>query len=151
MSHMLSLSSPYESAKSCWRVTTRAFGKESGASCQSISWWFTLFSCISLSTWRNRPERSIYIFAFYRTDCKQEMLSCRSRREDFFPFSRCKKIFQFLWFLPRSALASPMCGVCVSCRGWQHIRAVGSATSKGMHSHSSSSPLSLCSLLLGEH
>lgn len=42
------------------------------------------------------------------------MLSCRSRREDFFPVSRCKKIFQFLWILPRSALASAMCGVCVS-------------------------------------
>lgn len=151
MSHMLSLSSPHESAKSCWRVTTRALGKESGASCQSLSWWFTMFSCISLSTWRNRPDRSIYIFAFYRTDCKEGMLSCRSRREDFFPFSRCKKIFQFLWFLPRSALASPMCGVCVSCHGWQHIRALGSATLKGMHSHSSSSPLSLCSLLFGEH
>lgn len=149
MSHMLSLSSPHESAKTCPRVTTRALGKEAGASCQSISWWFTLFPYISLSTWRNRPGRSIYIFAFYRTDCKEELLSCRSRGEDFFPFSRCKKIFEFCDFSQICISKSNVWSVC--CHGWQLVRALGSAASKGMHSHSSSSSLSLSSSPFGEH
>lgn len=149
MSHMLSLRSPHESAKSCRRVTIRALGKESGASCQSISWWFTFFLYISASSRRNRPARSTYVFAFYRTGCKKEMLSCRSRREDFFPFSWCKEISQSLWLLPRSALASPI-RVCMSCHGWQNVRALGSATPKCVHSHSFSSSLPLSSILFGE-
>lgn len=98
-SHTLSLSSLHESAKSCRRVTIRALGKESGASCQSISWWFTFFLYVSVSSRRNRPAKSIYLFAFYRTGCKKEMLSCSTRRVDLFPFSWCKKIPQFLWLL----------------------------------------------------
>ena len=150
MSHTLPLSSPHESAKSCRRVTIRALGKESGASCQSISWWFTFFLYNSVSSRRNRPARSIHTFAFYRTDAKKEMLSCRSRREDFFPFSWCEKIVQFLWLLPRSALASPI-RVCMSCHRWQNIRALGSATPKCVHSHSFSSSSPLSSIPFGEH
>lgn len=88
-------------------------------------------------------------FTGHYISCKK-MLSCRSGREDFLPFSWCKKIFQFLWLLPRSALASPI-RVCMSCHGWQNVRALGSATPKCVHSHSFSSSLPLSSVPFGEH
>lgn len=147
MSHMLSLSSPHESAKTCPRVTTRALGKETGASCQSISWWFTLFPYISLSAGGTGQGGAFTYLHF--SGQTEEMLSCRSRGEDFFPFSRCKKIFQFCDFSQICISKSNVWSVC--CHGWQLVRALGSAASKGMHSHSSSSSSSLSSSPFGAH